>query len=281
MEELSSLINESKELLSCLQDLKLKAEANYSCKFFKYLDKNAISKLILPYLEIKDIFALRQTCREINNAVVSITSYAVLKKKKENKSNKKQINLNMNYINNDLDPNFKGDIKKEIMELNNVKNFLKEKLGESEKIIKVCKNDIDYLKSEIKANVDITNRLNEELKKSRESEIVYKKENTELKDKLQIIEQEYKDYKETKENTVNVMQKELDSLKVDKNKLTTAVVQLKKISDDLKKKNVAKGEALKAIKNFFLNSTLLKLKSISDFDNKDNKDNKDNGSITS
>ena len=53
-----------------------------------------------------------------------------------------------------------------------------------------------------------------------------------------------------------------------KNKFAAAVVQLKKITDDLKKKNMSKSEALKAIKNFFMNSTMLKLKDIEGFKEK-------------
>ena len=40
---------------------------------------------------------------------------------------------------------------------------------------------------------------------------------------------------------------------------------MKKITEDLKKKNSSKAEALLAIKNFFMNSTLVKLKDIEGF----------------
>ena len=62
---------------------------------------------------------------------------------------------------------------------------------------------------------------------------------------------------------------------------------MKKITEDLKKKNSSKAEALLAIKNFFMNSTLVKLKDIEGFKeaemsnsgkenkDKDNKEEKD------
>ena len=45
---------------------------------------------------------------------------------------------------------------------------MKEKLFQSEKIIKAYKSDIEYLKNEIKSQEDVTTRLNEILEKSRE-----------------------------------------------------------------------------------------------------------------
>jgi hypothetical protein len=59
---------------------------------------------------------------------------------------------------------------------------------------------------------------------------------------------------------------------------------MKKITEDLKKKNSSKAEALLAIKNFFMNSTLTKLKDIEGFkeaemDNNTNNENKDKDKI--
>lgn len=286
VEELSNLIEDSKALLSTLQDLKLKAESNYSCKFFKYLDKPAIIKLILPYLNLKDLLTFRLSCRELNSTVISLSTYVIFeaeKKRKENEAQKKknEKKVDMHYLNNDLDPNFKGDIKVEIEALNKVKNFLKVKLIESEKIIRVFRNDIDYLKSENKSNVDITNRLTEELKHSRENEEKAKSNNSTLQEKFDTVSQQFEEYKKRNDLLQEQMRKEIEGLKVDKNKLTTAVVQLKKISDDLKKKNIAKAEALKAIKNFFMNSTLLKLKGIKDFENQDTTSSNNNPSDNS
>jgi hypothetical protein len=62
------------------------------------------------------------------------------------------------------------------------------------------------------------------------------------------------------------LSKTVDDLKNEKLTLTNGILKLKKISDDLKKKNYDKGEALKSIRNFFLTSTLFKIKNISDFE---------------
>jgi hypothetical protein len=58
----------------------------------------------------------------------------------------------------------------------------------------------------------------------------------------------------------------LEELKNERNNLSTGVLKLKKISDDLKKKNIEKSEALKSIRNFFLTSTIFKIKSIADYE---------------
>jgi hypothetical protein len=51
-------------------------------------------------------------------------------------------------------------------------------------------------------------------------------------------------------------------LKAEKSSLTNGVVKLKRLIEDLKKKNIEKSEALKSIKNFFMTSTVFKLKNL-------------------
>ena len=75
------------------------------------------------------------------------------------------------------------------------------------------------------------------------------------------------------------MRKDNEGLKKDKTKLATAIVQMKKITEDLKKKNASKAEALLAIKNFFMNSTLVKLKEIEGF--KEAEENSENNNKNS
>lgn len=60
------------------------------------------------------------------------------------------------------------------------------------------------------------------------------------------------------------LMKLVEQLRSEKSTLTNGIFKLKKISDDLKKKNLEKGEALKSIRNFFLTSTVFKLKNLSD-----------------
>jgi hypothetical protein len=62
------------------------------------------------------------------------------------------------------------------------------------------------------------------------------------------------------------LSKTIDDLRNEKSTLTNGILKLKKISDDLKKKNMDKGEALKSIRNFFLTSTVFKIKNIADLE---------------
>lgn len=58
----------------------------------------------------------------------------------------------------------------------------------------------------------------------------------------------------------------VEELKAEKANLSSGVLKLKKFLEDLKKKNAEKSEALKSIRNFFLTSTLFKLKNVHDLD---------------
>lgn len=58
--------------------------------------------------------------------------------------------------------------------------------------------------------------------------------------------------------------KTIEEMKMEKNNLSNGVIKLKKYMEDLKKKNNEKSDALKSIRNFFLTSTLFKLKNESD-----------------
>ena len=61
-------------------------------------------------------------------------------------------------------------------------------------------------------------------------------------------------------------------MKSDKNNLTNGILKLKKIAEDLNRKNVEKSEALKSIRNFFMTSTLFKIKNIEDLEESYNKE---------
>ena len=137
--------------------------------------------------------------------------------------------------------------------------------SESEKIIKVYKNDIDYLKSEGKAQEEMSSRLKETLEQSREEQENIKKENILLKQQYEDLKKKYDENNKSHLNVIENLRKDNEGLKKDKTKLATAIVQMKKITEDLKKKNASKAEALLTIKNFFMNSTLVKLKDIEGF----------------
>ena len=266
---LDKTIEDAKGMLSILQNLKLKEESNLTSKFFQYLDKSSISQLIIPFLDIQDMINLRSTCRDLNNTVTSMKAFVIFKNQilLKIKKEKKVPQIDMNILKQDISADSKEDVQLQIRTLNEVKTFLTEKLFQSEKIIKAYRSDIEYLKGEMKSNEDITKRLNEIVEHSNEEKEELKKENIILKQKLDNITMKYEENTKQSEKTIDDLKKDIDGLKTDKMKLTAALVQLKKKTDELKKKNVSKAEALKAIKNFFINSSLSNLKNIPEFNN--------------
>ena len=249
--QLNTLLADGQSLLISLQNINLKNESNYHCKFFEYLDRASIAQFICPYLEIKDMLALRSTCRLMNQTVSSMRNlllYSYYIKKKYKSMQPKEKPVDIEKLNSNLGAE---DIQIQVESLKSINEFLKNKLFESEKIIKVFKNDIEYLKGESKVQEEMTTRLKDTLEQSREEQ----------------------------ENIIENLRKDNDGLKKDKTKLATAIVQMKKITEDLKKKNASKAEALLAIKNFFMNSTLVKLKEIEGFKEAEENEEKNNKEV--
>ena len=52
----------------------------------------------------------------------------------------------------------------------------------------------------------------------------------------------------------------IEDLKIEKKSMSNGIIKLKKYLDELKNKNSQKSEALKSIRNFFMTSTLFKIK---------------------
>ena len=266
VENFQVVLEEGKNMLYLLQNHKIKTEANYQSKFFKYLDKPSISKLILPYLDFKDIAHLRMTCRLMNETCTSFTSFVLFRRRVIRENAKEEKRPQGLYNDEDeSEPQSKEDFITRINTLKSVKDFLSDKLFQSEKVIKLYKNDLEYLKSENAGFNEIKERLQTELDESRNEVEEKKKETIVLKQKYETLNKKYEENKNESDQKIKDLSKEIEGLKSDKHKLTAAVVQLKKMTDDLKKKNISKAEALKAIKNFFMNSTLLNLKNVPEF----------------
>ena len=277
--QLNTLLADGQSLLISLQNINLKNESNYHCKFFEYLDRASIVQFICPYLEIKDMLALRSTCRLMNQTVSSMRNlllYSYYIKKKYKSMQPKEKPVDIEKLNSNLGAE---DIQIQVESLKSINEFLKNKLFESEKIIKVFKNDIEYLKGESKVQEEMTTRLKDTLEQSREEQENIKKENILLKQKYEDLKKKYDENNKSHLNIIENLRKDNDGLKKDKTKLATAIVQMKKITEDLKKKNASKAEALLAIKNFFMNSTLVKLKEIEGFKEAEENEEKNNKEV--
>ena len=281
--QLNSLLTDGQSLLNSLQNIRLKNESNYHCKFFEYLDRASIVQFICPFLDIKDMLNLRSTCRLMNTTISSMRnlllySYYIKQKFKSMQPKPKQIDIEA--LNSNLGAE---DMQIQVESLKNINEFLKNKLFESEKYIKLYKSDIDTLKLENKTHEEIENTLKETLEQAREEQENIKKENILLKQQYEDLKKKYDENNKSHLNVIENLRKDNEGLKKDKTKLATAIVQMKKITEDLKKKNTSKAEALLAIKNFFMNSTLVKLKDIEGFkeaeDNSENKNKNKNETI--
>jgi hypothetical protein len=277
--DLDKAIEDTKSLLNTFQNLKIITESNYNNKFFEYLDKSSIIQFILPFLEMKDMFQFRLTCRLINSTICSMSNMILYVKKlkqsikKENKPKKIDLNILSAQVENE------EDLKIQVQTLKNVNEFLKQKLFESEKVIKIRGNDIEILKNESKSQEEMIMRLNETLEKSNEEQEETKKTNIILKQQLEDSKKKYDEYVENNVKNTDNLKNEIKQLKSDKNKLGEAVIKFKKASEELKRKNISKAEVLKAIKNFFMNSTLIKLKEIKGFEDVKNETNKETQNI--
>ena len=277
--DLDKAIEDTKSLLNTFQNLKIITESNYNNKFFEYLDKSSIIQFILPFLEMKDMFQFRLTCRLINSTICSMSNMILYVKKlkqsikKENKPKKIDLNLLSAQVENE------EDLKIQVQTLKNVNEFLKQKLFESEKVIKIRGNDIEILKNESKSQEEMIMRLNETLEKSNEEQEETKKLNIILKQQLEDSKKKYEEYVENNVKNTDNLKNEIKQLKSDKSKLGEAVIKFKKASEELKRKNISKAEVLKAIKNFFMNSTLIKLKEIKGFEDVKNETNKETQNI--
>lgn len=281
--QLNSLLTDGQSLLNSLQNIRQRNESNYHSKFFEYLDRASIVQFICPFLDIKDMLNLRSTCRLMNTTIASMRNlllYTYYIKQKFKDMQPKEKPIDIEKLNSNLGAE---DIQIQVESLKSINEFLKNKLFESEKYLKIYKSDIDTLKEENKTNEQIVSRLKETLEQTREEQENIKKENILLKQQYEDLKKKYDENNKSHLNVIENLRKDNEGLKKDKTKLATAIVQMKKITEDLKKKNASKAEALLAIKNFFMNSTLVKLKDIEGFkeieENSENK-NKNEGNKT-
>jgi hypothetical protein len=278
-EQLNTLLTDGQTLLNSLQTIRQKNEFNLHCKFFEYLDRASIVEFICPFLELKDMVSLRSTCRLMNQTISSMRNllshtYYLKKKFKSSQPKGGEKQIDITALSSNLG---EEDMQIQVESLKNINEFLKNKLFESEKIIKVYKNDIDFLKGQSKVQEEMTSTLKETLEQSREEQENIKKENILLKQKYEDLKKKYDENNKSHLNVIENLRKDNEGLKKDKTKLAAAIVQMRKITEDLRKKNTSKAEALLAIKNFFMNSTLVKLKDIEGFkEAEDNLENKNN-----
>jgi hypothetical protein len=181
--KIEKIVKDARDLLNIFEDIKNKAEVNSSSPLFK-IERVTVAKHIVPYLELKDIINFRSTCKDVNAAVSS--TVAMVSYYKSAAQNKKSSNPDLTKIM--LKPfeelTDSDDIQIELESLKKIRDFLTQKLFQSESIIKIYKNDMEYLKSELLSQTEITERLTETLSSTRDELEEAKKHSMQLKQKL-------------------------------------------------------------------------------------------------
>lgn len=277
------LQKEARELLLILEQLKEAVEKNKNTSPLLSINKIHLSKNILPYLEIKDILNVRSTCRELNSTVSSTMTLVAyiksqpIKQSSNNSNNNNSIPLlkAFNEI-NDIE-----DVQMQIESLKKIKEYLTKKIFQSEAFIKVCKTDIEYLKSQLTTQTQLASTLSETLNTTRAELEQYKEENT-------ILNHNYQESsKKLKENTLQI-QKENESLhsKIDKlnyevESLQHTIYKLNRNKDELINKNTEKASVLKSIRNYFFTSELFKIKNLSDLEKEKSSENNNERKVSS
>lgn len=166
-EKLLKIIKEASEIKKVIEDYKTKININSDCMLLNNAGRFIIATQILPFLEIKDIINFRSTCKDVNSTVNSniffVSYYKAINKKRvkeENQDNTPTLKPLYDVV--DMD-----DIQAQLESVKAIKEFLTQKLFQSESIIKLYKNDVDYLKSELKTQNEMTEKLNEALSQTR------------------------------------------------------------------------------------------------------------------
>lgn len=190
--KIERIVKDAKELLSIFEDIKSKSEINNQSKLFKHIDRVTIAKYIIPYLDLKDIVNFRSTCRDVNSSVsstVAMVSYYKAMNNKKSNNNSNDLNSMILRPFNEL--NDCDDIQVEIESLKKIRDFLTQKLYQSESIIKLFRNDLEYLKSELISQTEISERLSETLTQTRDELEEAKKHSLQYKQKVDDINKKF------------------------------------------------------------------------------------------
>lgn len=256
--------DEAKQLLSLLEEIKIKAESNNACPLLSKINKLILAKTVLPYLDIKDLINMRSTCKEINLTISSsIAIVAYIKNIQGKKANQQIINTSLTSFSEITD--FE-DVQMQMQNLKNINEFLAKKIFKAEAFIKVCKTDMDFLKKELHSHSQLSTQLSEDLISTRMELENARRENS-------VLAQNYQEASKKLKESTSILTQENEQLVAKNDKLAYeieslhhTIFKLTKVKDELEVKNVEKANALKSIRNFFLTSNLFKIKNISDLE---------------
>lgn len=197
---IQAILSESNILLNILNDFQKKVLCNEDNSFLK-IGRFTIAKTIIPFLNFEDITKFRLTCKDINfscSSTIALVSYYKSTIKNSKSDSQKSSNTIMlkqfDDINNRiLDNNLADDVNAELDTLKNIRVFLSKKLLESENVIRIFKNDIEYLRGELKTQNMINEKLSENFQNAQYELQQVKKDNLHLNTKNEDLNKKNQD----------------------------------------------------------------------------------------
>lgn len=193
-DKIEKIAKEAKDLLALFEEYKEKAEINNKSIILKYLDRTLIAKTIVPFLDLQDIVHFSETCRDIkssiNSTVAMVSYYKALNNKVAEKDFQSLILRPTTELNDVEDVNAELENAKKvkfnfvIFFFFKMRDFFKKKLMQSEAFINTLKSDLDYLKTELNSQGEITETLTETLNNTRNELEEAKRYNLTIKSKL-------------------------------------------------------------------------------------------------
>lgn len=242
----NDIIKIANDINKVYKDFNDNLAANDNTILFKHLKRLEIAQFIVPFLSFEDICAFRLTCKDfysILNERIALFSYA---KSIKNKSGSKHIKVDLKPLNELRNEN---DLMTQINLLHKIKNYISSPHFEMENLLKIYRVENDYLKYEQKRGDKILKKLNETLIQIKEEYNDTKNTNDEITKQKENANRN--EFNELDNKSIDDFKKDIDSLKLEKSKLTNTVYQLRKSNQDVETKLQIKNESLIKLRNFF------------------------------
>lgn len=243
------LIQQAKEIRDIVEKFHNEVNENETnSSILNKLKRVDIGIYIIKFLSLGDLCNFRLVCKEFNFLIserVSLISYAKTNSSLFNSG--RHIKVELKPLDELRDEN---DISLQLKFLSKIKKYMSSQNCDIDNLAKLYRVEMDYLKYEDKHIGKIAKKLNETL-----AQIKNEYEDTKKKTSSILLKKESDSNRNTKnelsEKSIEEIRREIDSLKIEKSKLSNTVYQLEKANKELEEKNEIKTQSLNKIRNFF------------------------------
>lgn len=242
----NDIIKISNDINKVFKEFNDNVSANDNSYIFKHLKRVEIAQFIIPFLSFDDICAFRLSCKDfysLLNERIALFSYA---KSIKDKSGSRHIKVDLKPLDELRNEN---DLMTQIDFLHKIKNYISSPHFEMENLLKIYRVENDYLKYEQKRGDKILKKLNETLMQIKEEYNETKSTNNEITKQKENSNRNTSNELDNK--SIDDIKRDIDSLKLEKSKLTNTVYQLRKSNQDIESKLQIKNESLIKLRNFF------------------------------